>query len=94
MVQRALEHLDRGGVLAINAIHMSPIPEMEYSTIYHERTVRSVANSTREDAVEFLKEAAAAHIKPQVTNYPLENAVEALFAMKNGSLNGAAVLSI
>jgi propanol-preferring alcohol dehydrogenase len=93
IVKAALTHLDRGGVLAINAIHMSSVPAIEYQTLYHERTIRSVANSTRDDAIEFLREAAKIKLKVHVTTFPLEEACEALIRVKNGTLNGAAVLS-
>ena len=54
IVPEALRVLEKGGTLAINAIHMSPIPQMPYDLIYYERTLRSVANSTRQDAEELL----------------------------------------
>jgi propanol-preferring alcohol dehydrogenase len=93
MVKAALKHLDRGGVLAINAIHMSPIPELEYTAVYHERTIKSVANSTGEDAVGFLKEAADIPVKVHVTQFPLGDAYKALMSVKTGTINGAAVLT-
>ncbi len=94
IVKAALGHLDRGGTLAINAVHMSPLPSMEYVTLYHERTIRSVANSTPEDAVGFLNEAAKIGIRVKVTTFPLEEVYGALLAMKNTTLNGAAVLTL
>ena len=94
IVQISLSQLDRGGVFAINANHLSPIPQIEYETLYHERTIRSVANSTRDDAIGFLKEAAEARVNVHTTSYTLEKAVEALAEMKNGTLNGAAVLTL
>jgi propanol-preferring alcohol dehydrogenase len=86
--------LDKGGTLAINAIHMSPIPEMPYHLIYHERTVRSVANSTRQDAEELLKVAAEIPIRTEVQTFPLEGANQALQALKASQIDGAAALQI
>ena len=94
LVHTALEYLDRGGTLAINAIHMSPIPEIPYHLIYHERTVRSVANATRRDALEFLEEAAALPVHTRVESFSLSQANEALLRLKEGRINGAAVLRI
>jgi propanol-preferring alcohol dehydrogenase len=92
MVEKALSHLDRGGTLAINAIHMTPVPELPYELLYHERTVRSVTNSTRKDAVEFLELAAEIPVTVSTQAFQLEEANEALGAMKAGTINGAAVL--
>jgi propanol-preferring alcohol dehydrogenase len=94
LVPIALTHLRQGGTLAINAIHMSNIPEMNYGLIYGERTVRSVANATRADAREFMQLAAQAKIKTEVTMFKLEEANEALMKLKNGEINGAAVLKM
>ena len=94
IVPKALNTLARGGVLAINAIHMSPIPELKYSSIYHERTVRSITNCTRYDAIELLKLAASIPIKTDVTLYGLDQANEALHDIKRSSINGAAVLKV
>jgi propanol-preferring alcohol dehydrogenase len=92
IVPRALEKIRPGGTLAINAIHMSPIPEMPYKLIYGERTLRSVANATYRDGVEFLELAAEIPIKPTTTLYPLEEANQALVDIKESRLNGEAVL--
>ncbi len=94
IVPLALNHLRPGGTLAINAIHMSNIPEMPYATIYGERTVRSVANFTRQDAIEFLDIAAKIPIQSEVTRFPLTAANEALLQLKTSSLRGTAVLNI
>ena len=94
IVPQALRVLDRGGTLAINAIHMSPIPEMPYQLIYHERTVRSVANSTRQDAEELLHIAAEIPIKTEVRTFPLEEANQALQALKASQIDGAAALRL
>ncbi len=92
LVPPTLEALRPGGTLAINAIHMSPIPQMAYPLIYGERTLRSVANATYQDGVEFLKLAAEIPIRPTVSTYALEEAPRALLDMKYSRLNGEAVL--
>jgi propanol-preferring alcohol dehydrogenase len=94
IVPEALRILDKGGTLAINAIHMSPIPEMPYDLIYHERTLRSVANSTRQDAQDLLEIAAQIPIKAEVQTFPLEGANRALQALKASQIDGAAALEI
>lgn len=92
LVPQALRVLRKGGTLAINAIHMSPIPEMDYSLIYGERTVRSVANLTRRDAEELLQLAAEIPIRTDVELYPLEEANRVLQRLKRAEVRGAAVL--
>jgi propanol-preferring alcohol dehydrogenase len=92
LVPTALSRLDRGGTLAVNAIHMSPIPAFEYETLYGERDVRSVMNSTRRDAEEFLDLAARIPVRASTETYPLEQANEALLRVKRGLVRGAAVL--
>ncbi len=94
LVPAALGHLRRGGTLAINAISMSPIPEMPYDLLYYERTVRSVANYTRQDAVEFLRLAAEIPVHTEVEVYPLAQANEALLKLKRSEIRGSAVLTI
>lgn len=94
IVTLALEKLRPAGTLAINAIHMTPIPEMPYALIYGERTLRSVANATYQDGVEFLALAAQISIQPTLQAYPLEDANQALLDMKHSRINGQAVLQI
>jgi propanol-preferring alcohol dehydrogenase len=94
IVLEALRALRKGGTVAINAIHMSPIPEMKYSFIYGERTLRSVANLTRQDAEELLQLAAEIPIHTEVEVYPLAEANRALQRLKDGQVRGAAVLEI
>ena len=94
IVPSALARLDRGGVLAINAIHMSPIPSFGYERLYGERMVRSVTNSTRRDAEEFLELARKIPIRTSSEVYPLEEANAALQRVKSGRIDGAAVLVI
>lgn len=94
IVHDALKTLDKGGTLAINAIYLSPIPEMKYELIYEERTLRSVTASTRADAEELLKLAGEIPIKTEIETFPLEDANRALIALKNSEIRGAAVLKI
>lgn len=94
LVPHALRALRPGGTLAINAIHMSPIPEMPYDLIYGERTVRSVTNATRRDALELLKLAAEIPIRTDVESYPLAEANAVLQRLKRAEIRGAAVLTI
>jgi propanol-preferring alcohol dehydrogenase len=94
IVPLALEKLRPAGTLAINAIHMTPIPEMPYSLIYGERTLRSVANATYRDGVEFLQLAAEIPIRSTVRLYDLAQANEALLDVKHSRLNGEAVLRV
>jgi len=92
LVPLALGWLRPGGTLAINAIHMSPIPEMPYNRIYGERTLRSVSNATYQDGQEFLKLATEIPIRPAVTRYPIDQANQALNDLKHSRLKGEAVL--
>ena len=94
IVPLALARLNRGAMLAINAIHMSPIPAMDYSLLYGERGIRSVTNYTRRDAEEFLALSAEIPVRASVELYPLEAANEALLAVKRGGIRGAAVLTV
>ncbi len=94
LVPVALKALDKGGVLVLGGIHMSPIPQFEYSLIYGERVVRSVANNTREDGREFLAEAALIPLQTHIQTFPLEQANEALIALKHDAIRGAAVLVV
>ena len=94
LVPPALKALDKGGVLVLGGIHMSPIPSFEYSLLYGERVVRSVANNTRADGREFLAEAARIPVHTHVQTFTLEQANEALIALKHDAIRGAAVLVI
>jgi len=94
LVPIALGHLRRGGTLAINAVYMSDIPQMPYSLIYWERTLRSVANFTRQDAEEFLRLAGEIPVRTEVEAFPLTEANEALQKLKRGEIRGAAVLAV
>jgi propanol-preferring alcohol dehydrogenase len=90
----ALQRLDKGGIVALGGIYSSPIPAIEYPWIYHERVVRSVANSTRQDARELLRDAAAVPIVSRVQEYGLEQANEALLDLKEDRVRGSAVLRV
>lgn len=93
VVLAALASLRKGGVVAINAIHLDRVPEFDYDTLlWGERQIRSVANMTRADASDFLKLAAEIRLQPQVTVFPLPEVNEALLALKRDAINGAAVI--
>ncbi len=94
IVPKALRVLKKGGTLAINAVHMSPLPEMPYELIYFERTVRSVANCTRKDAEELLQLTIKIPIKTDVEVYNLSEANYVLQRLKRAEIRGAAVLKI
>ncbi len=94
LVPVALEHVRRGGTVALAGIYMSPIPEMAYELLYGERTLRSVANSTRQDVQELLSLAAQIPIRTEVEVFPLSLANQALKALKDSKITGAAVLEI
>ncbi len=87
--------LDKGGTQACAGIYMTPIPEMDYNKyLYHERTLRSVANATRLDGEELLKTAAEIPIKTTTASFALKEANQALKMVKHSKLDGAAVLRI
>jgi len=88
----ALKALDRGGTVAINAIHLDHVPEFGYDLLWWERQIRSVANFTRADAIEFLDLAATIPIRTAVDEYPLSDANLALQRLKRGDVSGTAVL--
>ena len=93
VVVAALSSLRKGGVVAINAIHLDRIPQFDYDRLlWGERQIRSVANMTRTDASDFLQLAAEITLKPKVTSFALEKANEALMAVKSDSIDGAAVI--
>jgi propanol-preferring alcohol dehydrogenase len=95
LVPMALRATRKGGTVAMAGITMSPIPEMDYdSLLYHERVLRSVANSTREDARELLRLAAEIPVRTEVQSFKLEEANLALQSMKHSRIRGAAVLEI
>ena len=94
VVRAALRALDRGGTVAINAIHLDRLPELPYEELWWERRIASVANFTRDDAREFLDLAARIPIRTTVDSYPLEQANVALERLRSGEVRGAAVLVV
>lgn len=94
IVIEALKKLDKAGRVVIGEIHMSPIERLDYNLIWLEREIKSVANVTRDDVKEYLKEAVRAGIKPDIHVYSLEEANRALKDLKQGSITGSAVLKM
>ena len=92
LVPAALKAVRKGGRVICGGIHMSDIPSFPYALLWEERQLRSVANLTRDDAREFLQFAPQAGVRCEVTRYPLEQANEALADLREGRLQGAAVL--
>lgn len=92
LVPSALEAVAAGGVVVCAGIHMSDIPSFPYRLLWMERSVRSVANLTRRDAVEFLPLAAQANVQTEVTVFPLTEANAAIDAIRSGTIDGAVVL--
>jgi len=93
VVIAALSSLRKGGVVAINAIHLDRIPQFDYDRLlWGERQIRSVANMTRTDARDFLKIAADIRLQPKVKVFTLDQADQALAAVKNDAIDGAAVI--
>jgi alcohol dehydrogenase, propanol-preferring len=92
-VIQALRELRKGGTLSIAAIHLSPIPSIDYDRyLVGERRIQSVEANTREDAREFLDLAGRLHLESHVTSRPLAEANEALSDLKHGRIDGAVVL--
>jgi propanol-preferring alcohol dehydrogenase len=95
LVLDALGALGKGGTLALAGIYMTPIPQMDYEAyLYHEKTVRSVANSTRKDGEELFTLAAEIPIRTETQTFSLEEANRALQMLKQGKINGAGVLTV
>jgi propanol-preferring alcohol dehydrogenase len=92
LVPAALAATKKGGTVVSGGIHMSDIPSFPYHMLWQERVLRSVANLTRRDAEEFLALAPKAGIRTQTVTYPLARANDALADLRNGALQGAAVL--
>jgi propanol-preferring alcohol dehydrogenase len=93
VVVSALASLRKGGVVAINAIHLDQMPGFDYDKLlWGERQIRSVANMTRQDARDFLKIARDLNIRPRVAVFPLEDANKALLAVKEETRHGSAVI--
>lgn len=94
LVPAALKALAKGGTVVCAGIHMSDIPRFPYEILWGERTIRSVANLTRQDGEEFLALAPQVPIKTEVQAFPLKQANEALTALREGKIQGAAVLVV
>jgi propanol-preferring alcohol dehydrogenase len=93
VVVSALAALRKGGVVAINAIHLDQMPAFDYDKLlWGERQIRSVANMTRQDARDFLALARELNIRPQAVVFPLPDANKALLAVKNETEDGSAVI--
>ena len=93
VVLAALASLRKGGVVAINAIHLDRIPQFDYDKLlWGERQIRSVANMTRADAKDFLQLASKIKLQPKVTVFGLDQANQALKAVKSDQIDGAAVI--
>src|SRR5271170_6760439 len=93
VVVAALASLRKGGVVAINAIHLDQMPAFDYDKLlWGERQIRSVANMTRQDARDLLKIAHELNIRPRVKTFPLEEANNALLAVKEETQDGSVVI--
>ncbi len=94
LVPDMLKRLKKGGTVAINAVHMTAIPELSYDLIYYEKTIRSVSNLTRQDMQELWELAQEIPIKTDAEEFPLEQANQVLQSMKLSKIKGAAVLKV
>jgi propanol-preferring alcohol dehydrogenase len=92
LVPLALAAIVKGGTLVLGGIHMTEIPAMPYALLWGERVMRSVANLTRQDAIDFLEIAPRIPIRPHVTTFDLMEANAAISRLRAGELTGAAVL--
>ncbi|MBI5175537.1 MAG: zinc-dependent alcohol dehydrogenase family protein [Candidatus Melainabacteria bacterium] len=94
LVPLALKASDKGASIVCGGIHMSDIPSFPYADLWQERSIKSVANLTRQDAVEFLEIAGRIPVRTKVNLYPLKEANLALSDLKHGRFHGAAVLTM
>jgi len=94
LVPLALSRLAPAGVVVCAGIHMSDIPGFPYSSLWEERSIRSVANLTRRDGLELLPLAAEIGVRARVSSYPLGDANHALDDLRGGSVEGSAVLEV
>jgi propanol-preferring alcohol dehydrogenase len=94
LVPLALKALAKGGSVVCGGIHMSDIPAFPYEDLWGERIIRSVANLTRRDGVEFLHIAPQVPIQTEVELFPLEEAAQALERLRRGAIRGAAVVEV
>jgi propanol-preferring alcohol dehydrogenase len=93
LVPIALQSVEKGGTVVCAGIHMSDIPSFPYDLLWGERTLRSVANLTRRDGIEFLELAPQVPVRTHVEEFALANANEALNRLRRGEIRGAAVVS-
>ena len=94
LVPTALRHLDKGGCVVCAGIHMSEIPAFPYDILWGERSVRSAANLTRGEGIEFLELAPRVPIRCEIRRFPLAQANQALDGLRRGEFQGAAVLTM
>ena len=94
LVPTALKNLAKGGTLVLGGNHMTDIPSLPYELLWGERTIRSLANLTRQDGLDFLEIAARIPIRPRVTTFGLTEANTAVERLRDGRLVGAAVLTV
>jgi propanol-preferring alcohol dehydrogenase len=94
LIPAALKATAKGGIVVCGGIHMTDIPSFPYHLLWEERTVRSVANLTRKDGEELLEIAPKVPVTTEIEVFPLERANEALARLREGKLQGAAVLKI
>ncbi|HNB18668.1 MAG TPA: alcohol dehydrogenase catalytic domain-containing protein, partial [Candidatus Obscuribacter sp.] len=94
LVPLALKASEKGASIVCGGIHMSDIPSFPYADLWQERSIKSVANLTRQDAIEFLEIAGRIPVRTKVNLYPLQEANQALSDLKHGRFHGAAVLTM
>jgi propanol-preferring alcohol dehydrogenase len=94
LVPHALRYVAKGGTVVCAGIHMSDIPQFPYNILWGERRICSVANLTRRDGIEFIELAPKVPIRTSIVEFPLNHANEALQALRTGTINGAAVLTL
>jgi propanol-preferring alcohol dehydrogenase len=93
VVIAALKALDKGGIIAINAIHLDEVPAFDYDLLlWQERQMRSVANMTRQDAIDFLAVADQVKLRPRFKTFPLREANDALKQVRDEGIQGSAVI--
>ncbi len=93
VVVAALKALDKGGIVAINAIHLDEVPAFDYdSLLWQERQIRSVANMTRQDARDFLAAADQVGLRPRIKTFPLRGTNDALKQVRDETIHGSAVI--
>jgi propanol-preferring alcohol dehydrogenase len=94
LIVQALRVLRKGGTVAHAGIYSTPIPQFDYNLLYHERAIKSVANSTRQDVEDLLRVAAEIPVRTEIETFPLRDANRALQMLKRSEMRGAGVLEI